>query len=33
METGKDLVKMILIDGMPATVLDGQERTRQPWEE
>lgn len=27
---GKD---MILIDGMPASVLEGQEHTRQPWEE
>lgn len=27
---GKD---MILIDGMPASVLEGQDRIRKPWEE
>lgn len=33
METGKDLAKMILIDGMPASVCDGTDHTPQPWEE
>lgn len=29
---GKD-VEMTIIDGMPATVLTGTERTPQPWED